>query len=477
MNRPDMSFQFQSPHAVSHAGWRDTLAVLGDVVVPTLWKGPLIRRRSVVARAERQGLDDRAVRRLQKLRAKYGPGPLVLPIPFRRQAVLLSAEDAHEVLNRSPEPFAAATSAKRAALAHFEPDVALASHGMDRAIRRRLNEQTLETECPMHSRAAHFARIVDEEMQDISAQALDEGALDWDTFFRGWYRMVRRIVLGDEARHDTQVTSLLKDLRYRGNFVVLRPKHKRKRAEFLSRVKAYVDRPDPDSLAGQMAAHCTDPAQKPHHQLPQYLFAFDPGGMAVFRTLALLATHPREDEQARAEIAQARGQQAPPLDFLQACYRESLRLWPTTPAILRETTVPVHWAQGTLPKHTQVLIFAPFFHRDDETLEQAHTFDPGLWLGHVSRPELALLPFSHGPVICPATRFVPMIGAFALRSLLSTMHLRLHAARRMPPERLPGTLDNYTLTFSATPADAGHGRETITSTIASANTTPKERTR
>src|SRR5690606_30524412 len=191
-------------NAVSRAGILDTLAVLKDVILPTLGKGPLIRRRKVVAHAERRALDDKAVKRMQKLRSKYGAGPLVLPIPFRRQAVLLSAEDARAVLENSPEPFAAASLEKRSALSHFEPDVVLASHGEDRARRRKLNEQTLETGCQMHSLAEIFATVVSEEMDEVSDQALSSGRLDWDNFFEGWHRVVRRVVLGAEARDDAE---------------------------------------------------------------------------------------------------------------------------------------------------------------------------------------------------------------------------------------------------------------------------------
>jgi hypothetical protein len=452
MTRSTAPFRFASPHAVSRAGFIDTLAVLRDVVVPTLSKGPLIRRRNMVARAESRGLDDKAVTRLQKLRHKYGPGPLVLPIPFRRQAVLLSAQDARGVLELSPEPFAAATMEKRAALAHFEPDVVLASQGEDRRLRRALNEQTLETGCPMHSRAVFFSGVVDEEIDLICQEALRRGTLDWDTFFAGWFRMVRRIVLGKAARDDTDLTDMLEDLRYRANYVVLRPKDKEKRDAFLTRLRSYVDAADPDSLAGQMAAACKDPAQRPHHQLPQYLFAFDPGAMATFRTLALLSAHPAAERDVRAEIATTQGGAAQ-LEFLRACFLESLRLWPTTPAILRETTVPVRWRAGVMEKNTQILIFAPFFHRDDEAFDQAHVFDPRLWLGQVSRPDLALVPFSHGPVICPAVHFVPMIATFAMRRLLTRMIIRMQNVARLPPERLPGTLDNYTLRFSVTALD------------------------
>lgn len=438
-----------SPHAVSRASLIDTIAVLKDVVIPTLGKGPLIRRRMIVRYAERWGLDDTAVRRMQAVRRKYGPGPLVLKIPFRRQAVLLSPDDVRSVLEGSPEPFAAASLEKRSALSHFEPDFVLISHGADRAKRRKLNEDTLESDCPMHSMAERFALVAAEEMNEVSSEAAKTGTLDWDSFFIGWYRMVRRIVLGDDARDDTELTDLLEDLRYRANFAFLRPKHRSKREDLLRRLNHYVDIAAPESLAGRMARFCEVPEQQPHHQLPQYLFAFDPGGMASFRTLALISAHPAVEEQVRTELMATEEETTPRLELLRACFLESLRLWPTTPALLRETTRPVRWARGSLDAATHIFIFTPFFHRDDERLRQAHVFDPALWIGENVRPDLALVPFSHGPVICPAGWLVPMVASLALRSLLTRTRISLNEAHRLPPARLPGTLDNYTLSFSA----------------------------
>lgn len=458
MGRQDRTDKAESSGTVSRATIRDTFAVLKDVIIPTLAKGPIVRRQKVVGHAERRGLDDKAVERMRALRRKYGPGPLLLRIPFRRQALLLSHDDVRNVLEASPEPFAAASLEKRSALSHFEPDIVLASHGSDRAKRRELNERTLETGCRLHSMAEPFAQVVADEMDAVSERAVAEGSLDWDSFFAGWYRLVRRIVLGDEAGDDTDLTDLLEDLRYRANYAFLLPKARRKRERFLRRLRHYIDTAAPRSLAGQMARACSDREQKPHHQLPQYLFAFDPGGMATFRTLALLSAHPEAERNARAEIASAGDEAVPRLNFLRACYLESLRLWPTTPAILRETTRPVQWSRNTLEQATHILIFAPFFHRDEDTLEQAHTFDPALWEeGAVVRPELALVPFSHGPVVCPAAHFVPMVASLALRRLLTKLKLSLADPERLPTRRLPGTLDNYTLRFAVAGSPALSG--------------------
>src|SRR5690606_6451899 len=132
------------------AGVLDTAALAVDVLAPTFAKGVIVRRPAMVALAERLGLDARAVRRMQKLHDKYGDGPLVLPLPIRKQAVLLAPRHVRRVLDESPEPFSAASSEKRAALSHFEPKGALISCGRERAERRRFNEEVLE-----HERAVH----------------------------------------------------------------------------------------------------------------------------------------------------------------------------------------------------------------------------------------------------------------------------------------------------------------------------------
>jgi cytochrome P450 len=65
----------------------------------------------------------------------------------------------------------------------------------------------------------------------------------------------------------------------------------------------------------------------------------------------------------------------------------------------------------------------------------------------VAHPEIGLVPFSDGPVQCPAAHFVPMIATLAMRRILSRLDLQMADAHRLPLERLPGTFDNFTLCF------------------------------
>jgi hypothetical protein len=79
----------------------ESLGVFMDVVVPNVAKGPIIRRPKVVGMAERMDLERRAVRRLQKLRDRYRTGPVMLRLPVRDQAVVLSPMSARETCSAS----------------------------------------------------------------------------------------------------------------------------------------------------------------------------------------------------------------------------------------------------------------------------------------------------------------------------------------------------------------------------------------
>jgi hypothetical protein len=435
----------RAEHDLPVARLTDSFRTLAKIMAPTLAKGVLIRRPRVVGMAETLGMDDRAVKQMQRLRDRYGAGPLMIRMPGPPKAVLLSPDDARYVLENSPEPFATASYEKREALAHFEPKNALISHGTPRAKRRAFNEKVLQIDQRVHDFARHFRKVIEAEMAPL-VQRSDGSQLDWGRFNEAWHRMVRRLILGDGAREDNDLTDMLAQLRARGNWSFLRSKDEELRDRFHQRLQGHLDRAEPGSLAERVAQIPKDAETAPSHQVAQWFFAFDPGGMATFRTLALLSVHPEVLECVAGEISDD-GM----MDKLRlrGCFLEALRLWPTTPAILRETTRTVQFPNGTMPKGTGILIYAPFFHRDETRLPFAHIFRPDVWDDPDEAAKFPLVPFSQGPGKCPAHNLVPMVASSALSVLLREHRLKLADESRMrPTDRLPGTLDNYTLKFS-----------------------------
>ncbi|RZA32754.1 MAG: cytochrome P450 [Lysobacteraceae bacterium] len=424
----------------------DTLALGLEVFAPVVAQGVIIRRPPMMALAARFDTHRRAVRRMQKLRDKYGPGPLMLPLPIRKQAVVLDPAHAQRVLDQSPVPFSAVSTEKRAALSHFEPKGVLLSTGPERTDRRRFNEAALDTAHPMHGMAASFLPIVEEEGKRMLEQAGTQGTLDWKTWSEGWYRLIRRVVLGNSAADDQELQALIVRLRGAANWAGFHPKMPAKRERFLARIQMYLERAEPGSLAGYMARIPRSATTAPRQQVPQWLFAFDAAVMASFRALALLASHPGQLGRAREEIAAY--QPGQPLPFLRACMLEALRLWPTTPMVLRQSTSETRWEHGSMPADTGVLIHAPFFHRDDTRLEHADRFTPALWMeGQTAGRDWPLIPFSDGPVMCPGRHLVLMLSSAMLATLLDGRPLVQAAGQVLDPARLPGTLDNFALRF------------------------------
>lgn len=425
----------------------DTLALGLDVFAPLVAQGVIIRRPPMVALAEKLDLDTRAVQRMQKLRDKYGSGPLMLPLPIRKQAVVLDPRHAQRVLDGSPDPFSPASTEKRGALAHFEPKAVLLSEGAERAVRRPFNEAVLDTAHPMHRMSASFVPLIEEEAVRILAAARAKGELDWEIWSQGWYRLIRRIVLGNSAAEDHELQAMLTRLRGAGNWSGFHPKMPGKRARFLERIQMYLDRAEPGSLAGFMAQIPRKPETRPEQQVPQWLFAYDAAVMASFRALALLDTYPDQLQRARTEIAERAGK--PQLPFLRATVLEALRLWPTTPMVLRQSRAETQWAGGAMPRETGIMIHAPFFHRDDTRLPHANRFAPELWMEdweQAVKRNWPLIPFSDGPVICPGRHLVLLTSSSLLAAVLENHTVQLKN-RELDPAKLPGSLDNYHLRF------------------------------
>jgi cytochrome P450 len=372
----------------------------------------------------------------------------MLRVPGQPRAVILAPEHVHRVLDQSPDPFATDSSEKRAALSHFQPQGVLISHGPDRTVRRRYNEAVLEAHRPIHELGHHFVSVVEEEFgRPLQDAWVGRGEFTWDKFAPAWFRVVRRVVLGDRARDDQELTDEIARLRAHANWAMFHPIDKRLQNRFFHRLQGHLTKAEPGSLAAIMATIPADPTTAPVQQVPQWLFAFDSAGIATSRALALLAAHPSYAEQARAEAGEC-GAGGHPLPLLRATLLEAVRLWPTTPMILRETTRETNWQDGVMPAHTGILIYAPFFHRDDRSLPFANRFSPEVWTHDHPVERWTLVPFSDGPAACPGRNLVLLLASATLAVFLRHGPLRLaHPATLRPDRELPATLNNYALRF------------------------------
>jgi cytochrome P450 len=441
-------------------GVADTARVVAKVLTPTAGRGTIKRRPAVMRLLERHDADREAIELLRSLRSTHGPNPLRLSLPGRDYVIIVDPDDARRVLDGTPEPFAIANLEKRAALRQFQPHNSLISDPPERGPRRRFQERALQSEQVFHDVAPDIQRIVEQEIDGFARLVSSMGRIDWEDVVPCWYRIVRRVVLGDVARDDHRLTDDLATLRSRANLSVLAPDDEPTRARFQARLAHHLERAEPGSLAATIAAldaGTVDPAD----QVPQWLFAFEPAGMATYRTLALLAAHGetggRHDGTSEPTSAPHHADQAssgpggvPRLDHLRAAVLESLRLWPTTPAILRDTTEMTVWRGRSLPEGAGVLVYAPLLHRDPDLVDVPDTFRPGRWdpTSFTADEPGPIVPFSGGPGICPGRNVVLLTCSLTLAALTARLSVSVIGDDRLTPGSLPSVLDPFSLSLA-----------------------------
>ncbi|WIM88006.1 cytochrome P450 [Candidatus Mycobacterium wuenschmannii] len=431
------------------------VAALADLGLSSIAAGVLARRRPAVRVLETAQADRRAVARMKKLRGEFGRGPVELVLPGRRILVILDPNDVGRVLDDSPAPFHPANLEKRKALQWFQPHGVLITQGPIRRQRRELNESALDFGDEIHHLAGDFSLVIAEEVDAIATEARRTGTLTSSRFMTGWWRLVRRVMLGPDARDDETITDELMHLRKAGNWSFLALPQYRRRSRFLEHLQGYAENPHPNTLAGALAQVPAGGAIDPVGQMPQWMFAFDAAGMALMRALALLSTHPDALWRAIEDSAAPHSPQT--REFLRAAVLESVRLWPTTPTILRDTVEDTEWDSDgdrfTIAAGTGVMIVTPAFHRDDQLLPFAHRFVPEIWLDGTAHLYRQLAPFSAGPAECPGRNLVLFVTSTVIAQLLTQLRLTLQSTPHLSPDRpLPMTLNQLTLEWAAEPA-------------------------
>ncbi|ADB32875.1 conserved hypothetical protein [Kribbella flavida DSM 17836] len=412
----------------------DSGRALRDILVPLLAQGAILRRPALTALADRLRADDRGLRQARRLRDRYGEGPLLLRLPGRKLALALDPDHVRRLLAETPEPFSAATSEKVGALRHFQPHAVLVTDPPLRVPRRDLNEQALDAHRPVHRSGHTMVAVITEELDRL------DGTLGWNDFRALWMRITRRIVLGDAAADDEELTDLLDALRADANWAQFRRRDSTAQLRFQALLDEYVDRAEPGSLVHALppgSAQELDAAG----QVPHWLFAFDATGIALWRLLALLGSRPEYAEVIAEEARNPQG--SPLLAHAGAAVQDCVRLWPTTLVVLREGVVPTEWNAGTAPAGTEFAIVSSVFHRDGEALKFADEFVPEIWLDGRADGEWPLIPFSAGPAVCPGRNVVLLTTSAAASHVVAHFDLDPDPATRSKlAGAMPATFDH-----------------------------------
>jgi cytochrome P450 len=402
------------------------------VIVPNGLQGIFKRRRQAVAVATRANVDGRAVGLLSGMHRGHGGGPVWVRVVRDPALLLLTPADVHRALEDSPDPFASDPPAKRDGMVAFQPDALTISRGEAWRNRRAFNEAVLDTGAPRHRDSDGFAAAAAEE-----ARALGDGELTFQPWNEAFRRITRRVVLGDAAADDRELSETLAEMMSEANGMPGDVSHRY--PGFVAQLGRYVATAEPGSLVSHFAEAPADAETKPVGQIPHWLFANgDTLAINAFRALAAIVSHPSQRAKLDAELA---GDGA--LPYLEACLQEAMRLWPTTTMLSRETLAETDWRGETVPAGTQVLIPNTFLHRDRDRFDYADRFAPERWVNGEAAGEWSFNHFSRGPQGCPGAGLTLSIGKAVLATLLRERRVELVSPHLDPARPLPHMVDYF----------------------------------
>ena len=170
-----------------------------------------------------------------------------------------------------------------------------------------------------------------------------------------------------------------------------------------------------------------------------FLAGHETSAAALAWALYLLATHP--EAQARV-AAEARAFADAPgfaglagLRFTRDVFRETMRLYPPVPMMVREAAAPDRFRDRDVGRGTQVVLSLWHLHRNERLWARPHGFDPDRWAREDAGgcPRGAFLPFSAGPRVCPGAALAMIEGPLFLALLLTRWTVAPVAGREPVP--------------------------------------------
>jgi cytochrome P450 len=437
------------PTGLGSASLPEALGIVATGVIPALVRGLFSPRRGAMRLLTSLDADRRTVSLLTRIRGKYnGQGVRLLR---GRLIVLWGAAAIREVLDHSADVYASDAGAKAKGMAHFQPDAVTLSRGEEWRDRRKFNEAVLATSERVHPFGRRFLGVVDDEVERLGLS----GTLRWRDWEGLFDRITLRVIFGDRARDEQELTGLLEKLMGESNrLVALKPTDDY--YEFYGALERHLIDPAPESLIARFADAPRDDMTRVVHQIPHWMFAMrDTLGANMYRALAAIVADPEVERRVRQELEGADLADPDAVDglrYLEGCLHEAMRLWPTTPLLARETTRQTVLSGEQIDEGTQVIMLNVFNHRDGDHVENADRLDPERW--QEEGKDYRFNHLSNGTQDCPGGPLVLLLGKAVVVQMLARYQLSLDQPDTLKPgEPLPYMLNFFETCFTARPRE------------------------
>ncbi|WP_300517566.1 cytochrome P450 [Aliiroseovarius sp.] len=192
--------------------------------------------------------------------------------------------------------------------------------------------------------------------------------------------------------------------------------------------------PDPETGA------CFDTEEMVDQVAIFFLAGHETSASALAWALYLLAQHAewqdRVAEEARAfDPEKIYFSTMSRLKLSRDVFRESMRLYPPVPMMVREAACPETFRERSVPKGSQVVLSPWHLHRHERIWERPDDFDPGRFATPEGKKCMreAYVPFSAGQRVCPGSAFAMIEGALILSLLVREYRFELVAEKPAMP--------------------------------------------
>ena len=171
-----------------------------------------------------------------------------------------------------------------------------------------------------------------------------------------------------------------------------------------------------------------------------FLAGHETSASALGWALYLVAADPATQEAVLAELVNLNMTEIifsdlSKMPITRDVFRETLRLYPPVPMMVRETQKPEHFRNRVLPKTAQVVISPWHVQRHERFWDRPDVFDPTRWQTSEGRQSAreAYLPFSKGRRVCTGAGFAMAEGVVLLAMLIKAFRFETVAGRTPVP--------------------------------------------
>jgi cytochrome P450 len=180
------------------------------------------------------------------------------------------------------------------------------------------------------------------------------------------------------------------------------------------------------------------------HIVTMFMAGHETTAMAMTWAWYLLSQHPAQEAKLHAELRTVLGGRPPTHDDLgkltysRMVIEESMRIYPTVPAMEREALADDTLAGRPVPKGSTVMIVPWVLHRHQKLWKNPGRFDPERFSSEQSaaRPRFSYLPFGGGKRICIGAAFAIAEATILLATLAQHFQPRLVPGHRVDPQGL-----------------------------------------